>query len=86
LVALKIERFGSRLGNENFEIYSLAAAQFSGNLPFKVYHQGIPGFNGRYHTHSGYNMVLGNGTLFGKDFILAPNVPSAGVPQTPTNP
>lgn len=86
LLALKVQRFGSRLGNENFEIYALAAAQFSGNLPFKVFHQGIPGSNGRYHTHRGYNLVLGNGTLIGKDFLLAPNIPSAGIPQTPTNP
>jgi subtilase family serine protease len=87
LTALNIERFGTRMGNENFYIYALAASQSAGILPFKVYHDNIPGSNGYFHTQPGYNMVLGNGTLFGKNFILAPpNVPAAGVPQTPTNP
>ncbi len=87
LLALKEEWLGgTRLGNENFEIYSLAAAQNARVLPFTVYRNNIPGFNGFYHATKGYNLVLGNGTLFGKDFALAPKVPSAGVPQTPTNP
>jgi hypothetical protein len=29
-----------------------------------------------------YNRVLGNGTVYGKNFILAPPVPPAGIPQT----
>jgi hypothetical protein len=33
-----------------------------------------------------YNRVLGNGTVYGKNFILAPTVPPAGIPQTPSNP
>jgi subtilase family serine protease len=84
LVALKIERVGSRLGNENFDIYSLAAAQQTGGL--QVFRQDIPGNNGAYSTRPGYNLVLGNGTLFGKNFLLAPTIPSAGKPQTPSNP
>jgi subtilase family serine protease len=87
LTALNIERFGTRLGNENFYIYALAAAQSAGILPFKVYHDNIRGSNGYFNAQPGYNMVLGNGTLFGRNFILAPpNVPAAGVPQTSTNP
>jgi subtilase family serine protease len=86
LTALKIERLGTRLGNENFDIYALSAAQQAGGLTFQVFREDIAGFNGFYSTHAGYNLVLGNGTLFGKNFLLAPNVPSAGIPQTPSNP
>ena len=86
LTALNIERQGKRLGNENTYIYTLSAAQFAGTAN-PVFHWGIPGFNGLYSSgNQGYNRVLGNGTLFGKDFIKAPLVPSAGIPQTPTNP
>ncbi len=87
LTALNIERFGTRLGNENYYIYGLAAAQNAG-LPVKVFRTDIPGYNGLYSTATGttYNRVLGNGTLDGKNFLLAPLVPSAGTPQTPTNP
>ena len=86
LLALKIEHLGGRLGNENYEIYALAAAQAAGAIPFQVYRQNIPGFNGVFETSPSYNMVLGNGTLIGKDFILAPSAPVAGDPQTPSNP
>ena len=85
LTALAVQRFGSRLGNENFYIYALAAAQQLGLT--NVFKQGIPGYNGLYSTAArGYNRVLGNGTLSGKAFLLAPLVPAAGTPQTPTNP
>jgi hypothetical protein len=50
-----------------------------------VFRRTIQGFNG-YKTKLGYNMVLGNGTLRGRNFILAPTAPRAGVPQIPTNP
>jgi subtilase family serine protease len=86
LLALKEEHLAERLGNANYEIYSLAAEQFDGYSPYEFFHQNIPGFNGYYHTHSGYNFVLGVGTPFGRNFILAPNVPPAGNPQTPSNP
>lgn len=84
LTALKIERLGTRLGNQNFEIYALAAAQAAGEGD-AVFHQNIKGNNG-YTAKAGYNLVLGNGTVRGRDFILAPTAPRAGVPQTPTNP
>jgi len=85
LVALKIESSGGRLGNENFDIYALAAAQAagSGNIVFR---NDIPGNNGHYKSLPGYNLVLGNGTLFGGDFVRGPSLPVAGKPQTPTNP
>jgi subtilase family serine protease len=86
LTALNIEKSGGRVGNENAYIYTLAALQSIGLIKH-VYHWGIPGFNGLYSSgNQGYNRVLGNGTLFGKDFLLASEVPSAGIPQTPSNP
>jgi subtilase family serine protease len=85
LAALKIQRFGTRLGNENYDIYALAALQELGS-PLKVFHNDIQGFNGLFFTKKGYNRVLGNGTLNGVNFLLAPNVPTAGTPQTPSNP
>ena len=86
LTALAIQRYGSRMGNENFYIYTLAAAQSHG-LPLKVFHTGIQGFNGLYSTTpKGYNRVLGNGTVDGRNFLIAPFIPAAGIPQTPSNP
>jgi subtilase family serine protease len=85
LTALKIQRFGKRLGNENFDIYALAALQEFG-FPLKVFRDDIQGYNGLYFTKKGYNRVLGNGTVNGVNFLLAPSVPTAGTPQTPSNP
>jgi hypothetical protein len=87
LTALSIQRQGGqRLGNENYYIYTLALLQNAG-LPIKVFKTDIPGFNGLYYTTpKGYNRVLGNGTLNGVDFLLAPFSPVAGTPQTPSNP
>lgn len=84
LIALTVERFGSRLGNANEYIYGLSAAQNSGGV--RVFRKSIPGFNGFYASKPGYNRVLGNGTVEGKNFLLAPQIPPAGLPQTPTNP
>lgn len=87
LTALTIERFGTRLGNENYYIYALAATQSNGGLPLKVFNDGIKGFNGYYHTTpTGYNRVLGNGSVNGANYLLAPEIPLAGFPQTPSNP
>jgi kumamolisin len=86
LLALKVQHLGGRLGNENYEIYSMAARQQKGLAPHEFFHQNIPGFNGFYDTNCGYNFVTGNGTVYGRNFILAPNVPAAGNPQTPSNP
>jgi subtilase family serine protease len=85
LLALKIERYGTRLGNENPEIYVLAALQNAG-LPISFYHDDVAGYNGLYTTKKGYNRVLGNGSVIGINFLLAPQVPAAGTPQSPSNP
>jgi subtilase family serine protease len=85
LLALKIQSEGGRLGNENYDIYALAAAQASGS-PNTVFRQDIPGNNGAYVTAPGYNLVLGNGTVVANDFVLGSSLPVARVPQTPTNP
>jgi kumamolisin len=86
LTALTIQRYGHRLGNENYYIYPLALAQSFG-FGLEVFKTGIPGYNGLYYTTPrGYNRVLGNGTINGTEFMLAPFVPVAGTPQTPSNP
>ena len=86
LIALLVERAGSRVGNANFYIYQLALAQSAG-LPIGVFNTGIPGYNGLYSTTAkGYNRVLGNGTVNGLNFLIAPTAGVAGTPQTPSNP
>jgi subtilase family serine protease len=85
LLALKIQSEGGRLGNENFDIYALAAAQENGSAN-QVFRQDIPGNNGAYKTAPGYNLVLGNGSVIGGDFVRGPSLPRAGIPQTATNP
>jgi subtilase family serine protease len=87
LVALKIQSTGARLGNENFDIYSLAAAQENGSGN-TVFRNQIEGNNGLYKStvKGGYNLVIGNGTVIGGDFVQGPGLPVAGKPQTPTNP
>jgi subtilase family serine protease len=85
LLALKIQYTGSRLGNENFNIYTMAATQAAGGQT--VFRQGIPGSNGAFQTtKTGYNQVLGNGTVIGTAYLGNPNMGAAGDPQTPTNP
>jgi subtilase family serine protease len=86
LLALEEENLGGRLGNVNYEIYALAAAQKLSGGSLTFFHQDIPGFNGYFHAGAGYNKVLGNGTVYGRAFILAPGLPAAGMPQTPSNP
>lgn len=89
ILALK-EQFlgGSRLGNVNYDIYAIAAAQPAvANSPLNFLHQGQPGFNGAFHiTKTGYNLVLGVGTPLVRNFIFAPELPPAGDPQTKSNP
>ncbi|WP_263381366.1 S53 family peptidase [Granulicella arctica] len=85
LMALNNQRTGGRAGNANYYVYTLALLQNVG-IPLGVFRTGIPGNNGVFSTTpKGYNRVLGNGTLNGVKFLLAP-IPAAGVPQTPTNP
>jgi subtilase family serine protease len=85
LLALKIQSEGGRLGNENYDIYALAAAQANGSAN-EVFRQNITGNNGVYSTAPGYNLVLGNGTVVGNDFVRGSTLPVAGIPQTSTNP
>ena len=85
LLALRIQKTGGRLGNENYDIYTLAAAQNSGSS-LRVYHDDIPGYNGKYFSKKGYNYVVGNGTLYGKDFIHHQTCRRLEFRQTPTNP
>jgi kumamolisin len=81
-----VQRLGARQGNQNFAVYALAANEAKNPSAPLVFHRNIPGFNGLFSAVGNYNRVVGNGTLYGKNFILAPTVPVAGVPQTPTNP
>ncbi len=84
LLALDEQNLGGRLGNVNYMIYAQAAEQEQGGL--QVFREGIPGYNGYYSTTaSGYNMVLGNGTVYARNFIFAPFATPAGDPQTPSN-
>jgi subtilase family serine protease len=83
LVALKVQHQGKRLGNVNYDIYSMAAREEHGGPV--VFHRGIPGDNG-YVATGPYNRVIGVGTVYGKYFLQDPAVPAAGFPQSPTNP
>lgn len=85
LTALKIQAQHSRLGNLNYEIYALAAAQEQG-YGRVVYHRNISGSNGFHRTAPAYNLVTGNGSVIGAEFVLARPLPRAGRPQTPSNP
>ena len=82
---LKIQSEGGRRGNENYDIYALAAAQTKGSS-IEVFRHDIPGNNSVYKTAPGYNLVLGNGTVVGNTFVRGPTLSTAGIPQTPTNP
>jgi subtilase family serine protease len=86
LLALKIQFLGARLGNENFDLYTMSALQAEGGPT--VFRQDTPGSNGAFQISKkkGYNQVLGNGTVVGTAYLGNPNMKAAGDPQTPTNP
>jgi subtilase family serine protease len=85
LLALKVQKTGSRQGNENGYIYALGALEEAGYaVPF--YHDDVPGYNGLFSAGKGYNRVLGNGTVIGVNYLLAPAMPVAGTPGSPSNP
>ncbi len=85
-LALEEQNLHTRLGNVNYQIYAQIGLQ-SIFPPSQLFHTNIPGNNGiETTTFFGYDPVLGAGTPFVKDFILAPFAPSAGTPQTPSNP
>lgn len=83
LLALYEERQGGqRLGNANYLLYTLSA--FGGG---QMFHRNVPSFNGyEYSGGHGYNQVLGLGTPDVRRLMLAPFLPPAGNPQTPSNP
>ncbi len=83
LQAIQDGIYHNRAGNVNYLIYFLGALGTTGNGP--VYHNNIPGYNG-YPSHRGYNLVVGNGTPYAREYALLPFAPLAGDPQTPSNP
>ena len=87
LLAVKESVQHSRLGNENEDLYSLAAVNTA--LPYHFFRQGIVGYNGVYHTSSGvlgYSPILGVGTPIAQNFALLPFAAAAGIPQSLSNP
>jgi subtilase family serine protease len=97
-IALLRQLSGVRHGNINTLFYSLAARQAK-LLGGGAFRRDITGFNGVFHSGgpvptSGvtvptlplYNMVLGLGTADIRQLIGAAQFPSAGVPETPSNP
>lgn len=85
-VALLIETHGTRYGNINEYIYSLAKGQASGGPVF--YHTGIPGYNGVKNTLLGpsYSLSTGVGTPVVNSMLFETSLPAAGLPQTASNP
>ena len=84
LQAVQDQLVGSRVGNVNYLMYGLAALGTVGRGP--IFHDDITGFNGVYSTSRGYNLVLGNGTPYGSQYVLDPFGPLAGNPETSSNP
>ncbi len=84
LQAVQDQLLGSRTGNVNYLLYALAALGSVGNGP--IFHNNIPGNDGYYPSHAGYNYVVGNGTPRGAQYAFDPFGPEAGNPQTPSNP
>ena len=86
LLAVEEERLGGvRLGNVNRVLYAQAALQAL--VPsLKFFHTDVQGFNGYDYTGGIYDRVLGVGTPYTRNLMLAPFVPAAGNPQTPSNP
>lgn len=85
LLALEIALTRQRLGWENIDIYTRAHLQNAGSgTPF--HHKGIAGNNGFYSTAVPYDLVIGNGSVDGRQFLGATKLPASGVPGTATNP
>jgi subtilase family serine protease len=92
VVALYDEAHGGRQGNINPLLYQLSVLQTSASAKSasanQFYHRTITGNNNGYTVVPGqaYSPVLGNGTLFVKNFLQLPNAAAAGTPSTPSNP
>jgi hypothetical protein len=85
LLALKVKLTGDRLGWENVDIYTQAQSQNGGGTAAPFRHKGIVGNNGHYKVAAPYDLVIGNGTVDGRQ-LLGTKVPAAGVPGTSSNP
>jgi subtilase family serine protease len=93
VIALAVERSGTRLGNVNPLIYGLSATQTlagGANAPpaLRYFHRDISGNNNGYTVSPGqaYSEVLGNSTLDIRNFLQLQFVAPAGAPGTPSNP
>jgi subtilase family serine protease len=85
LLALKVKLTGGRLGWENVDIYTRAQTQNGGGTAKPFHHKGIAGNNGYYNTLVPYDLVIGNGTVDGRQ-LLGTTLPAAGIPGTSSNP
>jgi subtilase family serine protease len=93
VMALAVELNGGRLGNVNPQIYALGALQtiIGGEhapQPLHFFHRVAEGNNGFYTVkpNQAYSEVLGQGTLDVVNFLGIPFAPTAGTPNTKTNP
>jgi len=92
VVAISVELAGTRLGNINPQLYALSALQTAASAKTaslaQFFHRNISGNNNGYTVVPGqaYSTVLGNGTLFVKNYLQLQSAAAAGTPSTPTNP
>lgn len=93
VLAMAVERSGTRLGNVNPLIYALSAVQtLAGGVrapqALQYFHRNISGNNNGYTVKPGqaFSEVLGNGTLNIRNFLQLKSVAPAGAPGTPSNP
>lgn len=93
VLAIAVEKGGSRLGNANPLIYAMAALQnvlggANAPQPFQFFHRTVSGNNNGFTVHPGqaYSEVLGNGTLDVRNFLGLQGVAAAGAPGTASNP
>jgi subtilase family serine protease len=92
VLALAVELNGGRLGNVNPMIYQLSANQTAaGKNPAPeslIFHREISGSNNPYKVSPGqeYSTVLGNSTLYVKNFLGLTSAAAAGAPDTSSNP
>lgn len=93
VLAIAVEKGGSRLGNVNPLIYRMSALQTDlggahAPPPFQFFHRDVSGNNNGFTVQPGqeYSEVLGNGTLDVRYFLGLQGVAPAGAPGTPSNP
>jgi subtilase family serine protease len=93
VLALAVELNGGRLGNVNPLLYLLSNMQTEAgntNAPkqFHYFHREISGDNNLYKVKPGqaYSTVLGNSTLYVRNFLGLSFANPAGAPDTKSNP